>query len=161
MYSQYKIKQSVKVITALIKQQKVHSMTESRTPDWDNIKTYEKLYQEILVNPDTSKFHHYFTEDCYININDKEYDADAFKQRMVWLKKNAKVKVEVVNFFTSKDGTKITDTHLSHSIDAEGIKRTFRVMQQSELENGRIKRFIDNTFMLSGSDSDYSITTNK
>ncbi len=136
-------------------------MTIRNSPNWENKATYQQMYHDLLVKPDTTRFHRYFNESCYININGKEYDSHAFQQRMRWLKAHATVDVEVINFFVSKDGTKITDTHVSYSLDKYKKKRVFRVMQQSELSNGRICRFIDNTYILNGDDSDYNITTHK
>lgn len=121
----------------------------------------QQLYNDILVNQKLGKFHDYFTDDCFISINGKVFNANDFKQRMKWIKEHTKsVKVEVVNFFMSEDGTQITDSHISTAIDKHGIKRKVFVMQQSRINDGKIKDFIDATYVIEG-DQDMTVVTAK
>lgn len=122
----------------------------------------QQFYEDILSKQCVEKFEDYFTKNCRIQINGKIFDASSFKQRMRWLKAHTKsIKVEVVNFFVSQDGTQITDAHISYSIDKKGIYRKVFVIQQSVLENGKIKFFTDATYMIEGGDKDLAIATAK
>lgn len=88
---------------------------ESLNPNQENAmkitKEYiQNFYNDILVNQKIEKFGDYFTDDCFISINGKVFNADSFKQRMKWIRENTKsVHVEVVNFFVSSYGKQITD----------------------------------------------------
>ena len=124
-------------------------------------KYVHQVYEDILVKQRIEKFNDYFTDDCRIEINGKIFDAESFKQRMKWLKENTKsIEVEVVNFFTSSDNTQITDTHISTAIDKHGVKRKVFVIQQSKIENNKIKTFIDASYVMEG-DKDTTVITAK
>lgn len=118
-----------------------------------------QFYKDILSDQNIEKFDDYFTKDCTIQINGKEFTADQFKQRMKWLKEHTKtIKVQVVNFFASKDDRQITDTHISHVIDKKGVELKVFVLQQSKIENNKIKQFIDASYVMEG-DKDTTIIT--
>lgn len=103
-----------------------------------------QLYKDILIEQKIEKFDNYFTADCTIQVNDKVFNAEEFKQRMQKMKENIKsIKVEMVNFFISQDESEITDTHISTARDLNGVERKLFVMQQSKLEGNKIKNFID------------------
>ena len=60
----------------------------------------------------------------------------------------------------SEDGTQITDSHISTAIDKHGVKRKVFVMQQSRINDGKIKDFIDATYVIEG-DQDMTVVTAK
>lgn len=106
----------------------------------EKIKTF---YKDILEDQNIEKFDDYFTEDCLIEIGQRHFTRDTFKQRMQWLKDNTtSIKVEVTHAFPSQDGTMMTDRHISTAMDKDGKKHVVLNVQISELCDGKIKRFM-------------------
>lgn len=122
----------------------------------------KQFYNSILCKQDISQFENYFTPDCQIVINDKRFDAAAFKQRMKWIKDNMqKVEVEVISHINSADGQAFSDAHITKVIGNDNKPRTVIVIQHSSLKNEKIHRFIDVTYMLEGSEKDNYIINAK
>lgn len=106
----------------------------------DKIKAF---YKDILEEQNIDKFDDYFTKDCLIEIGERHFDRDAFKQRMQWLKDHTQsIRVEVTHAFSSPDQSMFTDRHISTAIDKDGKKHVVLNVQISQLENGKIKRFM-------------------
>lgn len=111
-------------------------------PSFPHEKIYT-LYQDILENLIVEKFDDYFTHNCVIEIGERHFTRDTFKQRMQWLKDNTQsIHVDVTHAFLSPDGTMMTDRHISTAIDKDGKKHVVLNVQISEIEDGRIKRFM-------------------
>ena len=106
----------------------------------EKIKTF---YKDILEDLLIDKFDDYFTKDCIIDIGERHFTRDTFKQRMQWLKKNTtSIKVDVTHAFSSPDGTMMTDRHISTAVDKDGKTHKVLNVQISELQDGKIKRFM-------------------
>lgn len=119
----------------------------------------DNLYKDLLSEQNIDKFHDYFTKDCRIEINGETFNADQFKKRMKWLKENTKtIKIEVTNFFVSQDSRQLTDTHISDTIDIKNVHRKAFVVQQSTLENNKIKTFTMNGRIMEGDPNPKIIT---
>ena len=122
----------------------------------------EQLYDDVLCKQDTIAFDKYFTKDCSIHINGKSFTNEKFKQRMKWIKENSKsVSVTVENFFVSKDNKQITDSHITTAVTNDGKERKIFVIQQSTIENNKIKTFIDASYVMQGDKDTNVITAHK
>lgn len=116
----------------------------------------KRFYEDILIDNNEEKFEYWFHPHVCVNINGKEYDGQAFKQRMQWLKAHVKrIEVDIKEFFISKCGSKLTDSHVSTvtlnksgNEIATGENKVIFVMQHSQLHprDGRILRFIDASY---------------